>query len=383
MTRAAFIHSDALEAHHYPEGNPFSTDRAGMAHRMARSMGLVSGMGRSVVPPVPATREEVERLHSPRYLDVLAEAEAGHLDAEGLHMGLGSPECPVFLGMNEYAMTACGATLTAARLLLDGEADIAFNPSGGYHHAGPDYASGFCYINDVALACLALADAGKRVAFLDVDVHHGDGVQNFFYDRSDILTLSIHESGEFLFPGTGGVSKIGDGEGRGYSVNVPLPPETYDDAYVRVFLEAALPILRGFDPDVIVYEVGMDCLAGDPLAHLNLTNNAYADVTEMALALGKPILATGGGGYNPENSARGWALVWSVLCGEAHHEPALGMGGVMLESSDWLGGLRDRVLAPEPQQRETVEAAVDAVIETLRRTVFPIHGLCDGGDPCR
>jgi acetoin utilization protein AcuC len=298
-------------------------------------------------------------------------------------MGLGTPECPVFKGMVDYAMLACGATLTGMRLLLDGEADRAFNPSGGYHHAGPARASGFCYINDVALACQAFADAGKRVAYVDVDVHHGDGVQAFFYDRSDVLTLSIHETGETLFPGTGRTSEIGEGEGRGYSVNVPVPPDTYDEAYVRVFLEVALPILRAYDPDVVVYEVGMDCLSGDPLAHLNLTNNAYADVTELVLGMGKPMLAAGGGGYHPENTARGWALVWSVLCGEDHHEPGLGMGGVMLESSDWLGGLRDRVLVPEPHHRETVEPAVDAVIQELRSTVFPIHGLSEGGTRAR
>ncbi len=376
-TKAVFIHSDEIENYHYPPDCPFSTARAGKARRIAASMDLLSGQGRRQVAPEPADRPTLETFHTSEYLDVLKKASAGDLDVEGLHMGLGTHECPVFIGLYEYAALACGATLMGAKMLLSGEVDVAFNPSGGYHHAHPAEASGFCYINDVVLACMHLSAGGKRVLFLDVDVHHCDGVQDTFYERSDVITLSFHESGKTLFPGTGFEDEIGAGEGKGYTVNVPLPAETYDDAYLKAFRAVALPLIGAYDPDVIMLELGMDCLAGDPLAHLNLTNNAYAEVVRSVLDFGKPILAVGGGGYNIENTARGWALAWSILAGadDGTDEMTLGLGGVMLESTDWQGGLRDRMLVTDARQRRVVDPAINATIEKIVSDVFPFHGL--------
>ncbi len=298
------------------------------------------------------------------------------MGVEGLEMGLGTEDCPVFQGMYEYAALACGATLEGARLILGGEIDVAFNPSGGYHHAAPARASGFCYINDMALACLILAEQGKRVLFLDLDVHHGDGVQNAFYDRRDVMTISFHQDGKTLFPGTGFPDEIGQGEGRGFSVNLPLPPGTYDQAYLNAFHAVALPLARAYEPDVIVLELGMDALAGDPLGGLSLTNNAYADIVETVVNLDRPILATGGGGYHPGNTARGWALAWGILCGDRSiGNNAHGLGGVMLETTDWRGGLRDRTLVPDPRQKDAIDRMVDITIEAVKANVFPIHCL--------
>jgi acetoin utilization protein AcuC len=260
-------------------------------------------------------------------------------------------------------------------LILSDSADVAFNPSGGLHHAGPELASGFCYINDMAIACTILAEAGKKVLYLDVDVHHGDGVQNAFYDRCDVMTISFHESGRTLFPGTGFEYDIGTGAGKGYSVNVPLPVGTYDEVYMKAFKAIALPLIGAYNPDVIVFELGADALAGDPLAHLYLTNNTYAEIINHLLSFSKPILAAGGGGYNINNTVRAWALAWSVMCGAAEHDMNLGAGGVMLESTDWQGGLRDRILVISSQQRDAVVPQVDATIETVRANVFPFHGL--------
>jgi len=374
--RAAFLHSPDIERYHYPPDCPFKTERAGMTRKILLGMGLLTGPGRSEVAPEPAPRTVLEMFHTARYLDTMIAATQGHLDIEGFGMGFGQSECPVFREMYEYAALACGATLQGAALVSEGEADVAFNPSGGYHHAGPETASGFCYINDVGLACQVLAERGRRVLFLDVDVHHGDGVQNFFYDRRDVMTMSLHESGETLFPGTGFEDEIGAGEGRGYSVNVPLPVGTYDEVYLRVFDAVAVPLIGAFDPDVIVLEVGMDGLTGDPLAFLSLTNNAYAEVARRVLGFEKPIVATGGGGYHPQNTARGWARVWSVLIGEeSRDEMALGLGGVMLESTDWQPGLRDLELTPRSMQRRIVDPAIDETIEKVRANLFRIHGL--------
>ena len=374
MRRAVFVHSAELEKLHYPPDNPFKTERAAATCRMLTSMGLLSED--EVLSPKPADRATLEKFHTPRYLDTMLRAEQGQLDVDGLYMGLGSAECPVFVGMYEYAALACGATLAGAEEILAGRAEAAFNPSGGYHHAGPEKASGFCYLNDIVLACMALTAAHKRVLFLDVDVHHCDGVQDAFYDRSDVLTMSFHESGRTLFPGTGFVNEIGEGPGRGYSVNVPLPPGTYDEAYLRAFRAVAIPITNAFDPDVIVMEVGMDCLSGDPLAHLSLTNNAYAEVVSEMVRFGKPVLATGGGGYHPENTARGWALVWTVLSGrESEQDVSHGLGGVLLESTDWKGGLRDRAVVTRAEDRAALDAAIDRTIEAVKKNVFAIHGL--------
>jgi len=252
---------------------------------------------------------------------------------------------------------------------------VAFNPSGGYHHAMAGRAGGFCYINDVVLAVLTLTDAGKRVLFLDVDVHHCDGVQSAFYARKDIMTISMHENGKTLFPGTGYEDEIGEGDARGYTVNIPLPVGTYDEAYERAFREVALPLIKAYDPDAIIMELGMDALAGDPLAHLNLTNNTYAEIISTVVDLGKPLLATGGGGYHIENTVRGWALAWSVFCGEESDDMVLGMGGVMLENTDWSAGLRDRVLLSDAGQRELVDREIAAMTERVKSAVFPIHGL--------
>ncbi|MFW6155583.1 MAG: acetoin utilization protein AcuC [Planctomycetota bacterium] len=372
--RAVFMWDERFDRNAYPDVVPFRTDRAAMARRTLMSMGMLSPADEA--PVCPATREQIERFHDGHYLDVMLAAERGDMGVEGLRMGFGTGDCPVFRGMYAHGALAAGATLGAAEWILSGEATVAFNPHGGFHHAGPDYAAGFCYINDVVLGLLALAEAGRRVLFLDIDVHHSDGVQDAFYQRDDVCVISMHETGRRLFPGTGFAHETGVQAGEGYSVNVPLPPGTYDDAYLRAYRAVAVPVIDHYDPDVIVVEVGMDGLVSDPLAELALTNNAHAAILADLLARRKPILATGGGGYHPENSARGWALAWGVLSGQdVDADAALGLGGVMLSSTDWQGGLRDRVHEPLPDQREAVDRHVAGVIHDVIERVFPRLGL--------
>ncbi len=374
--KAAFIYSAELEKFGYPSDCPFNTDRAGQVRKILNSMDLLSGDNRSEAAPVPAERVMLKKFHSARYLHALKTAAKGRWDTEALNMGIGTLDCPVFAGMYDYGVLATGGTLTATKLILSGSADVAFNPSGGFHHAGPEQASGFCYINDVALACTILPEEGKRVLYLDVDVHHGDGVAYGFYDRPDVMTISFHESPGSLFPGTGRADEIGEGLGKGYCVNVPLPVGTYDQVYMKAFESITLPLIGVYDPDVIVFELGADALAGDPLAHLCLTNNAYAEVIKHLLSFDKPIVATGGGGYNVENTVRAWALAWSIFVGaESDHDMHYGVGGVMLESTDWQGGLRDRALAVNQTQREMVAPAIEATIEAVKANIFPIHKL--------
>ncbi len=374
--RAAFLHSQDIERYHYPADCPFRTERSARTRSILASFGLLTGEHRREVAPRPAGREVLETFHTCEYLDALQDAAGGHLTIEALHMGIGTADCPVFHDMYAYADLTCGATVQAADLLLAGEVDVAFNPSGGMHHAHAERAAGFCYMNDVVFGCDRLAGAGKRVFFLDIDAHHSDGVQEAFYERSDVMVVSLHQNGRTLFPGTGFEQDIGTGDGAGYSVNVPLPVGTYDGAYLRAVREVVLPLIDAYKPDVIALEVGMDCLAGDPLVNLSLTNNAYADVVHAMRAFGRPILAVGGGGYHADNTARGWALVWSVLCGDDDEQDLMaGLGGVLLESTDHVGGLRDRALVVDPAVRERVDAELDAVVRKVKDCVFKYHGL--------
>jgi len=375
--KTVFVHSPQFERYQYPPDYPFKVSRAGRLQKIINSMGLLTGEFRCEVAPEPAKRDTLEKFHSKSYLDALQAAAKGDFSVELLDMGIGTPDCPIFSDMYDYSVLACGATLTAANLILSQDAELAFNPSGGLHHAGPQSASGFCYINDVAIGCLVLAEAGKRVLYLDVDAHHGDGVQNVFYDRADVMTISFHQDGKTLFPGTGFEDEIGTGAGKGFCVNVPLPVGTDDKAYMEVFEAIALPLAEAYKPDVIVFELGADALAGDPLARLKLTNNTYADIIYKLLGLDKPILMTGGGGYNINNTVRAWALAWSILCGadlENQHANA-GLGGVMLESTDWYGGLRDRQLLIDKQLHSIVTNQLKTTIDFIRANVFPLHRL--------
>jgi len=375
--KAIFVHSHQLEEYKYPPDCPFKANRAGKVRKILSSMGLLTGSTRCEVAPKAAERTILEKFHTSRYLDALQSAAKGNLSVELLQMGIGSQDCPIFSDMYDYSALACGATLTSASLILSGDADLAFNPSGGFHHAGPELAEGFCYINDVALACLTLAEAGKRIFYLDIDVHHGDGIANAFYDRDDVMTVSFHENGKTLFPGTGFENEIGTGNGKGYCVNVPLPTGTYDQVYMEAFKTIAIPLINVYVPDVIVFELGADALAGDPLAHLRLTNNTYANIIYHLLDFNKPILMTGGGGYNISNTIRSWALAWSVLCGADTEKSnaTAGMGGVILENVEWQGGLRDRQLSVNNQQHDMIAHEVNNTIKTIKANVFSLHGL--------
>jgi acetoin utilization protein AcuC len=374
--KAVFIHSEEIEKYRYPEDCPFKAERAGRTRRVLYTMGLLWTETTREVAPVPVPRTVLKKFHSARYLHALRSAQKGKWELDALHMGVGTDDCPVFRGMYDYAVLAAGATLVGAEMILSGQAEIAFNPSGGYHHAFPEKAAGFCYINDNALACTILSEAGKRVLYLDIDVHNGDGVAAAFYDRSDVMTISLHENPRTLFPGTGFEEEIGEGEGRGYCVNLPLPVGTFDQAYLHAFQEIVPPLIEAYNPDVIVFELGADSLAGDPLAHLQLTNNVYAEVIQRLLRFNKPILATGGGGYHVENTVRAWALAWTVLSGQDLDVGMdAGIGGVMLQSTDWQGGLRDRELPVTSQQRDMVMPALESSIETIKAKVFPRHGL--------
>lgn len=375
--RTAFIYSTRLEKYSYPPSVPFVVERAVQTYKLLKSLDLLSGDNVTITAPEPATKTELKKFHSTNYLDELRLAAEEKITTVGSRMGLGTLDCPVFSDMYDYSAWACGATLTGTELILAGEADIAFNPSGGFHHATAERASGFCYLNDIVLGCVRLMEKGKRVLYLDLDAHHSDGVQEAFYEKKEVLVISLHEIGETLFPWTAFADEIGKGKGLGFNVNVPLPLGTDDKAYLTVFDKIVSPLIKAYDPDVIVLELGMDTLAGDPLAHLSLTNNVYADIISRLMRFNKPILATGGGRYDVEKTVRGWALAWEIFCCEwlDKADSSLGMGGVMLQSNEWSGGLRDHTLPITEKKRRSVDTAIQATIDAVIKNVFRYHGI--------
>jgi acetoin utilization protein AcuC len=360
----------------YPPGHPFRPERAAMLYDILAQHQVLGAPWLTLAPPSCASREELERFHDPAYLDALERAGQGQMDERIFYHGIGTPDCPSFSGVDELAAIAAGSTLAAARALLDGHAHFAMNPMGGFHHAGPDHAEGFCYINDVVLACLELAESGKRVACVDLDGHHGNGTQEALYQRADILKVSLHESGKTLYPWGGFETEQGEGPGKGFNVNIPLPSGTDDAAYLRAVREVVLPVVRAFAPDVIVAEIGMDILAGDPLVHLRLTNNAPAEAVERLAQLAVPILLLGGGGYQPLHTARGWALAFMAMTGTAPDDSYLAaLGGVFLGSHEHRGGLRDMQQFASGADRERIDAEVDRIIAFHRKQTFPHFGL--------
>lgn len=370
--KIVFMHSPNLDNGGYPEECPFNSTRGGKTLETIRSLGLLDEPGTRILAPDAVTPDEALLFHTQAYLDVLAQTSDGVHNYRALKMGIGTPDCPVFKDMLNFSLLASGGTVSGARLLLNSEADIIFNPHGGFHHAHPELAGGFCYINDVVIAAKMLAAEGKRVVVIDLDAHHLDGVQDAFYDTDQVTTISMHESGKTLFPGTGHENEQGIGRGKGHSINMPLPVGTFDDMYRYAFIQVVEPIVEHLAPDVILLELGMDGLAGDPLAHLNLTNNVYAELLDRILAFNTPLLVVGGGGYNVRDTVRGWSLCWSVLTGAMQDEMAMmaGMGGVMLENTAWFGGLRDRTLLSHGGYREGVEKEIQRVVKFIKDTVF-------------
>jgi acetoin utilization protein AcuC len=293
-----------------------------------------------------------------------------------LHYGLGTPDNPILPGIFRWSALVAGASLLAMRLVESGEVSRAFNIAGGLHHAGPGKASGFCYINDAALLIADLCRRGHRVAYVDIDVHHGDGVQWAFYDTDQVLTLSIHETGNTLFPGTGFVNELGEGKGEGYSVNVPLPPSADDEIFLWGFNEVIPPLVKAFGPDILVTQLGIDSHQTDPLSHVGISLSAFVEMVRQLKELCGRWVALGGGGYDLRNVPRAWAATWAIM--NDREPPALLPESFLVRHKEV--GFTDAAFmdAPAVTNGSTKARAWEAVREEvgrLKRLVFPRHGI--------
>ena len=306
-------YSEKFQAYNFGPEHPFNPARLMLASKLMEEEGLLDGLV-CRVEPEPAKEEDLRRVHTAEYI---ASVQAEEPD---LAFGLGSDDTPVFPGIYQASRLLAGGSIDAARRIAR-ESCSAFNIGGGLHHAMPSQASGFCVFDDPALAISVLKEHFERVIYIDIDGHHGDGVQQIFYEDPDVLTISMHESGLYLFPGTGFVDEIGAGPGLGYSVNLPMPMYAGDGEYRRAFEEIVPRLFDWFQPQAVVAQLGVDTHYSDPLTTLNMTLSGYTYLVARIIALarqyaGGRLLALGGGGYNMEVVPVAWSCVLHLLRGE-------------------------------------------------------------------
>ncbi len=313
---ALLVYSPRYRTFSYGPEHPLRTTRLYLTDILMEACGLLNGPGVKRMEPREADREELLQVHSPSYLDALDMANSGENFPGALTWGLGFGDNPVFAGVRDWSYLICGGTLMALREVAAGRTGVAFHTGGGFHHAHHAKAAGFCYLNDIAVAIAEQVKLHNRILYLDIDAHHGDGVQEAFYGSDRVLTVSLHESPEHLFPGTGHVHELGEGDGTGYSLNIPLSPGSADATYIEAFEGVFPSVLYSFSPDLIVMQIGVDSMTRDPLAHLSLTTKSFIHVLARVRELFKgPIMATGGGGYEMDTVARAWTLAWGILSG--------------------------------------------------------------------
>ena len=373
MRQAAFVYDDALARHQLRSDHPMRPVRLQYTHELLQAYGAFDLAASAMTPPREATEEELRWLHGGEYISAVRSFSlglSGH-DPRRYNFSAGGDN-PTYPGMYDAAVLSTGASLAAAEMVADGKVDAAFSISGGLHHAAPHHASGFCVFNDPALAIHYLLRRGRRVAYVDIDAHHGDGVQEAFYEDDRVLTISVHESGQYLFPGTGFVRELGTGRGAGYSVNLPLYPYTGDEVYLEAFQQVVPPLLRAFAPDVLVTQLGIDSYHTDPLTHLQMTTRGFVEAVSTFSQMGIPWLALGGGGYDVMAVARAWTLAYGVML-EVEWPDAIPDS---FARKYGVTTLRDSTTPDAPQNvvRDGRRHAEETVAE-VKETVFPVHGL--------
>ena len=370
--RAAFVYDDALSQHVLSEQHPLKPVRLRYTEELLQAYGAFDAPDSTMIAPRPATEAELRQFHTEGYVTAVQRLSRGDGFVGAAEYGLGPGDNPVYEGMYEAAALSTGASLLAAELLASDRVDAAFSISGGLHHAFPGYASGFCVFNDPVLAIMELASREMRVAYIDVDCHHGDGVQHAFYDTDAVLTISIHESGAFLFPGTGLTQETGAGKGRGYSVNLPLYPYTSDEVYLWAFKEVVPPLVQAFRPDVVVTQLGIDSHFRDPITHLALTVQGFGQVVSELAGMAPKWLALGGGGYDLQAVARAWTTAYGIMSEQELPDPIPDA----YRESHRVSTLSDADEPPVTDDvRKDTKIFAENSVQAVQRVIFPTHGL--------
>lgn len=382
--RGLVVYDESLTSYDFGHHHPMNPVRVDLTMSLAGHLGVLEHT--RAVPAPDATDEELLTVHDESLLEAVQRAGRGVPDPAH---GLGTDDDPVFPRMHEAARHVVGASIAAARAVWSGEADHAANVAGGLHHAMPDRASGFCVYNDVAVAIRWLLDHGaERVAYVDVDVHHGDGVQRVFWDDPRVLTISLHETGQMLFPGTGFPDEVGGPQALGSAVNVALPPGTGDAGWLRAFHAVVPALLRSFEPEVLVTQQGCDSHRDDPLAHLALSVDgqraSYLALHDLAHELaGGRWVAFGGGGYSIVDVVpRAWTHLLAVVGGHP-------VGPDLAVPAQWREEVAGRLGVPAPSRMTDGRPAryrdwsegydpdtwLDRTVQATREAAFPYNGL--------
>jgi acetoin utilization protein AcuC len=377
---------DALIGYDFGPGHPLAPVRVELTIALARALGVLDLPTVELLGVTPATDAELGLVHTPDY--IAAVRRAGDTLGADLAHGLGTPDDPIFAGMHDASALVAGATLTAVRAVHAGRHEHAVNVAGGLHHAMAASASGFCIYNDPAIAIAWLLDQGvERVAYVDIDVHHGDGVQAAFWDDPRVLTISVHESGRTLFPGTGFPHETGGPGAQGSAVNVALPAGTGDDGWLRALHAVVVPLVRAFSPAYLFSQHGCDSHALDPLANLLVSVDGQRTAHALLHGLAHEVcdgrwVATGGGGYE---LVRVVPRTWTHLLAEAAGSPLDPEGET---PQDWRDFVLQRTGSHAPLRMGdgrpatfrswtagTATDPADTAIRTTREAVFASYGL--------
>ncbi|NWF94889.1 MAG: acetoin utilization protein AcuC [Candidatus Thorarchaeota archaeon] len=364
--------------------NPFwNRARFEITWALPSMCGLLDRPAVTVAPMRIASRDELRIYHDISYIETI-ELFGNLGNAFSSRFGLDTDACPVFQDFHLYAAYPVGASIDSVMGVATGRFKNAVSFYGGLHHATESRASGFCYYNDcvIAIKKYRAMFPDKRVLYLDTDVHHGDGTQQAFYVDRNVLTISTHEFSLGFFPGTGQSDEIGYGDGKGYSVNIPLPPLTDDFEFWRAFEDVIVPIWSAYKPDLVFWDVGADCHQGDPLADLMLTNDTYVRMAKTAKKLthrhGSGLVITGGGGYNPVSTAKVWTLVLAEIAGlslppELPREwiDLCARHGYVVDRDCWT----DRPHRVSCEHESNIRRAVDEAISAAKTQFFPVFGL--------
>jgi len=361
-----FYYSHELARYDFGPDHPFKPERAQKAFELCHRYGVMDLQHMTVKSPPSLAHEKLLLAHSEDYLETLRRVGQGEIFKEMLSFGIGTEDNPPLKGIYDWSRKCAGATWEGMVELLEKDTDIAFNPLGGFHHALPSRASGFCYINDIVIAIKEALNHNVKITYIDIDAHHADAVQTAFYHEDRVQFISIHESGKYIYPYSGAVQESGEGNGEGFTVNIPLPPKADDEVYLEVFHRIVLPLIKGFRPEVLVAQLGADSLVSDPLTDLMLTNNSYTEVIRELKGLCGKILATGGGGYDIYRTARCWTLAWAILNDVEPKDEFAGLvGGMMFGPEMEVSSLHDRPYTVSGPEKDKIRQEVGKTIKFL------------------
>jgi len=377
--KEVLVFSTKFGSHSYGSGHPLKVERLQLTMDLIDAYGLLDDPEKPWIEAREAEKQDLLLIHTPEYIEILKQANGGQPPPNAREYGLGSGDNPVFSGLYDWSILVSGATLECVRQIRDKNHRVAFSIAGGLHHAMPARAAGFCYLNDPAIGIARMIQDGLRVVYLDIDVHHGDGVEQIFYNTDQVLTISLHQHGHTLFPGTGFPDDMGRGPGRGYAVNVPLAPGTDDDLYLWVFMEVVPPLVQAYQPDVLVTQLGVDTLTTDPLAATNLTIDGFCKLVREIKSWDLKWVALGGGGYNVMNVARAWTRAWAIM---KDVELPEALPGEFISKHRHLLGKNLKLSEPAPLISTVSQVAAgrarqlaSKVVAEIKENIFPVLGI--------